>query len=370
MKIAVFHVTNSFALGGSETYAWALARFLHQRGHTVHVYAGAVPEPVIKFPELDVRLARFIRRDRLKRFRPRTRKIIERLTFGVACRKLFLAEKYDVINIHKTYDIPFAMWARKRTGCRIVWRSHGPGLFWAATRLVDKVDAIYAVSRCTSDDVLKNYGVEVPVIHTGVETDFFRPSGKNIISGVPRLLYFGRLQGFKGIKYLVEALDRVRDLDWEAHIVGDGAEKDAVESQIRELGLSDRIHMQAAKRTPADVRSILDESNIVFFPSSQKDTFSNAMLEAMSMGRAIVASNTGGFPEAITSGENGILVPHGDPGAIADAIRKLIDSPELFQKISGNCRPHIERHFESRSNFERVERLMEETASLPAGAGQ
>ena len=360
MKIAIHHVTCTFALGGSETYAWSLAKFLHERGHTVHLVAGSVPDPIIKFPELSVKLGRFVTRDQLPRLRPKTRKIVERLTFAMACRRLFLNEQYDVINIHKTYDIPFALWARRRTGCRIVWRSHGPGQFPGARHLVGRVDRIYAVSLCTRNEVLSNYGIDPTVIYTGVDAEFFKPSARNELIGTPRLLYFGRLQRFKGIGHLIRALSQIRELDWEARIVGDGPEKGSIEALIRSLGLSSRVTMDPAKRTPDEVRRLLEESNIVCFPSSNKDTFSNAMLEAMGMGRAVIASDCGGFPEAISNAESGLLVPHGDPTAIAGAISKLLGSRELLQTVSVGSRARVERCFLSRSNFERVEKMMEQ----------
>ena len=139
-----------------------------------------------------------------------------------------------------------------------------------------------------------------------------------------------------------------------------GRRRGSIEALIRSLGLSSRVTMDPAKRTPDEVRRLLEESNIVCFPSSNKDTFSNAMLEAMGMGRAVIASDCGGFPEAISNAESGLLVPHGDPTAIAGAISKLLGSRELLQTVSVGSRARVERCFLSRSNFERVEKMMEQ----------
>ena len=77
----------------------------------------------------------------------------------------------------------------------------------------------------------------------------------------------------------------------------------------------------------------IDNADLVIVPSRHKEPFGIVVLEALARGKPVVASKTGGIPEIINDGQNGILVPPGDENALSEAIFKLYQKPELRAKL-------------------------------------
>jgi glycosyltransferase involved in cell wall biosynthesis len=363
MKIAVMHVTGTFALGGSETNAWGLARYLHDAGHEVHFYGGATANPIWRYPEVELRTAPFVHRDRVSRLSARNQKLVERFTFARNLHGTIAAEGYDILNIHKPYDIPFAVWMRRRSGCKVVWRCHGPGLYPGTKHFIHRTDAIYCVSKYTRSLLHEHFDVPADVIYSGVDTGFYTPEAPNDVAAEsPRILFFGRMVRFKGLPALVRALGLIRELSWTAELVGDGPAQAEAKALAKELGIEARVSFPGSASTREQVRAAIERANIVVFPSTRKETFSNATLEAMSMARAVVASDAGGFPEAVTSDHDGLLAKAGDPEAIAAAISRYLEDRSLMGKVSANARATALERFDSQYSYGCVEALMRRVA--------
>lgn len=365
MKIAVFQVTSSYAIGGSETYTWNLSRYLLSRGHQCDLIAGLTESPRRPFPEVPLLMAPFVRRERIWDLGTRFRKLGERATFAWNARAFVLNGRYDIINIHKPYDIPAALWFRRRTGCRIVWRCHGTDFYPGLKYVIGRIDAIYCVSNFARDTLRARYPVDPAVIYTGVDTRFFDPALEPIRSSKPpQILYFGRLQGWKGVRHLVDALGRLRQLNWRARIVGAGAERESLARQIASLGFAEHVQLEEGVSGPERVRRLLAEADIVVFPSVGVETLSNALLEAMSMGKAVVATRVGGFPEVIRDGENGLLVEARSAPALAGAIERLLQTSDLRQRLGAAARDTVTCAFDAAASFRAVESLFEKVLQV------
>ncbi len=367
MKLAVFHVTATFVPGGSEGYAWRLARFLHDRDHTVHLWAGELAVPRVLDPHVELRTARFTPRERVPRLGSRFQKLGERLTFAWHARQRVLAERYDLLNLHKPYDIPAALWFRRRTGCKIVWRCHGTDFYPGLGALIHRLDAIWCVSEFTRATLQKAYPVAADVIHTGVDAGFFNPvhAEPGPPGEVPRLLYFGRLEGWKGVAYFVEALARLRDEAWTATIVGDGPEEPRLEAQVKHLALQERVTLQPAVAGAPAVRRLLAEADIAVFPPVGVETFSNALLEALSMAKAVVATRVGGNVEAVEDDVNGLLVAPANAEDLAAGLRRLLHDPTLRQRLGTQGRESVRLRFNARDSFLAVETLFARVLGQP-----
>ncbi|MDH5511917.1 MAG: glycosyltransferase family 4 protein [Gammaproteobacteria bacterium] len=362
MKIGIFQVTSSYATGGCETYTWNLAHFLRQRGHECDLIAGLTERPIHPYPEVNLRMAAFMPRERVIDIGSRFRKLVERLTFAWNARTILLGGGYDILNIHKPYDIPAALWLRRRTGCRIVWRCHGTDFYPGLGKLIHRVDAIYCVSGFARDTLLETYPVEAEVIYTGVDSKFFDPERAPAAPGkTPRILYYGRLEGWKGVRYFVDALARIVARPWTARIIGDGPERDRLAARIAELELGARISMIPALRKREDVRQALADSDIVVFPPVGVETFSNAVLEAMSMEKAVVATRVGGLPEAVEDGVSGLLVAPRHDAMLAAAIERLVLDAGLRQRLAGEARRVVIDRFDAETSFSRAEALFGRT---------
>jgi glycosyltransferase involved in cell wall biosynthesis len=95
----------------------------------------------------------------------------------------------------------------------------------------------------------------------------------------------------------------------------------------------------------------------IFVLSSRSEGFPRSVLEAMRAGLPVVATNVGGVPEAVVNGVNGLLVPPGDPGALAASLERLLDDGELRKRMGAEAR----RTYQNRFGFDR---MAEETVEV------
>jgi len=112
-------------------------------------------------------------------------------------------------------------------------------------------------------------------------------------------------------------------------IIGKGSLLDELKEMAKSKDVLDKIVFAGERR---DIPALLSCFNIYVLPSI-KEGLPNALLEAMSSGKPVVATRVGGVPEIIEHGVNGLLVPRGDPGRLAEAIKQLIDDPRKAEKL-------------------------------------
>lgn len=141
-----------------------------------------------------------------------------------------------------------------------------------------------------------------------------------------RIVTVGRLSKEKGHRYLIESFAKVNNIDWELSIVGDGNEREALQSLADKLGVAERVIFHGHQR---DFSLQLSEAQIFVLPSLSEG-FPNALIEAMSLPLACISSNCIAGPnEIIQDGVNGLLVEPGDVNALANALNRLIENHEL-----------------------------------------
>ena len=143
--------------------------------------------------------------------------------------------------------------------------------------------------------------------------------------GRPLLLSVGRFKAPKDFITLARALAILPASSFEALIVGDGPERPALEAELRRLGIDDRVRLAGEQ---SDVRALLADAD-AFVLSSRSEGLPVSILEAMAAELPVVASRVGGVPELVVDGENGFLVPPGDPRELAAALERLVDDPDL-----------------------------------------
>jgi len=115
---------------------------------------------------------------------------------------------------------------------------------------------------------------------------------------------------------------------------------EAMQSLATDLGISDRVTIKDWIQSEAK-NAWLRDTNAFILPS-QNEGLPNAMLEAMAWGKALIVSPVGGIPEFVTDGVEGFLVPPDDIDAIADAIRKLAENPDLRVQMGMAARKRVE----------------------------
>ncbi len=191
--------------------------------------------------------------------------------------------------------------------------------------------------------------------------DRFAPvaSVERAFDGPLRLVFLGNLIPRKGLHVLLSGLSRVRG-DWHLTVVG-AATDAAYAARVRhlrdELRLTEKVTFTG--RLPDEAVAELLASGHVLAVPSLYEGFGLVYLEGMSFGLPAIATTAGGANEIVFDGENGFVLPPGDPDAIAGAVCRLRDDGETLRRMSRAARERYEAHPDWDDATDAVERLLE-----------
>lgn len=165
----------------------------------------------------------------------------------------------------------------------------------------------------------------------------------------------------KGLDVLLDAVGglgaaRLRVLVW---IVGEGSERVALEEQARRIGVASQISFLGWRD---DVVDLLGAADIAVLPS-RREGMGVAALEAMAVGRAVVASNVGGLAHAVVHERTGLLVAPDDAAALASALARLIRDPELRRRLAAAGPQRVAEGFLPEHMVAAYERMYSRTIS-------
>ena len=226
------------------------------------------------------------------------------------------------------------------------------------------VDRVTVVSTNVRDFCVSHVGLpadKLVLIHNGVELPdrplASRLEARAALGLPPAGLVIGavsRLDPIKGIHFLIQAFAHVAGACLV--VVGDGPERAALESLADRLGTTSRIHW-AGRR--CDVLYLLPAFDLFVQPSLYEG-LPNTVLEAMAAGLPVVATAVGGTPEVVVDGVTGLLVPSGDPDALAQAITTLLCNAGLRRTMGQVGQERVVCHFSVAQMVHRTEQLYEE----------
>lgn len=157
--------------------------------------------------------------------------------------------------------------------------------------------------------------------------------------GAPVVLALGRLHTNKGLDVLIRAMARLPVA--HAVIAGEGPERGALETLIRQERLGSRVHLLGWR---TDTAALLSAATIMVCPS-RHEPLGNVIIEGWSARRPVVAAAVEGPSELIVSGGDGLLVPSEDPAALADALASLLDDPTRAERLAEAGRGRYEAAF-------------------------
>lgn len=155
----------------------------------------------------------------------------------------------------------------------------------------------------------------------------------------PFIVSVAALTPEKGVDVLLEAAAHLHAthpaIDWI--VLGDGPQRDRLLARRKALELDDVVafpgHVEHPEAVMARARAMVQPS--------RSEGFGSTVLDALALGIPVVASQTGGLPESLAGG-GGLLVPAGDPGALAGAVTRILDDPALHERLSGDGRAAAE----------------------------
>jgi glycosyltransferase involved in cell wall biosynthesis len=203
---------------------------------------------------------------------------------------------------------------------------------------------VIAVSESTKLDLVAR-GMEadrIRVVPNGIDLDLFTPAPDRRAER-PTLLFLGRLRKYKRVDLIVSAVGRLvaRGIDVELEVVGDGDQRASLERQIRELGLDSRVRLLGF--IDEDGKRDRLRRAWIHVLTSVKEGWGISNLEAAACGTPSVASDVPGLRESVVDGETGLLVPHGDVEALAEALERLIRDDATRERLARQSRAFAER---------------------------
>ena len=209
-----------------------------------------------------------------------------------------------------------------------------------ALRSCKLVDKIVTYSEFMRNNIASWYGVnrdKIAVIPNGVDLKkFCEYTSERFLEGDPAILYLGALLNFKSPDLLIHAIAKLRSElpNMKLHLVGPG-DKTPLELLAKKKDVEKHVvfHRYVGSGT---VPRYYKSADFCVFPS-RRDSFGITLLEAMASGTPVIASNRGGTPEIISSGENGVLFAPEDADALPKAILALSQDSDLRKRISHNA---------------------------------
>ncbi len=185
---------------------------------------------------------------------------------------------------------------------------------------------------------------------------------------VPSICHVGRLDVPKGQVFLIRAVRRVLASYPDAlfKIIGDGPLRKKLEETARSLRLED--HVQFLGNRP-DAKNLIRQADIFVLPSLWEG-LPLTLLEAMAAGKPVVASRIDNIEEVIEDGRDGLLVPPGDDRSLADAIVKLLDNPDIAEKMGREGQRKIVKEFDEKRMIASLEHIYLETGETLASSAR
>ena len=203
-------------------------------------------------------------------------------------------------------------------------------------------DLLVANAESVAEDTLRHEKVrtdKITTVYNGLPDTAFEPvPPATIRTGSPVVLCIANLKIYKGHRFLLDAIARLRDhaLPCTLVLVGEGPQRAALEEQAERLKIDVRF-----LGTRTDVEPFLARADVVVLPSLHEG-MSNAVMEAMAAGRPVVATDVGGTGELLRG--RGILVPPSDPAALADGLGRVLGDPALAARLGAKAQTWSRDH--------------------------
>jgi len=213
---------------------------------------------------------------------------------------------------------------------------------WILRRWFRKLDGKIAVSQPAREFAYEHFPGYYNIIPNGVDLDHFSPDVSPIdefCDGKANILFVGRLEKRKGLNYLLEAFKQVKQEipDSRLIIVGPGTRlRRKYEKQVVRSGLKDVVF--AGFVSYDELPRYYKTADVFCAPATGRESFGIVLLEAMAVGKPIVASNIEGYASVVTHGVDGLLVPPEDKERLAQTLISLLTDQSLRQEMGAKGR--------------------------------
>jgi glycosyltransferase involved in cell wall biosynthesis len=287
------------------------------------------------------------------------------------------ARKFDVVQTWIFAANVYGRLAARRAGVPVVVTAEMAVDLWKGRtqlaidrRLAAWTDRIVGNSQAVADFYRDQAGIpaeKLTVISSGIGDE--EPPAVDaaavraelgIEPGAPVVLFAGRLAPQKAVEDLIKAADLLQhlrpDLVWL--LAGDGPQRGPLQEMAEAFELGRRVRFLGHRE---DVPRLLAIADLLVLPS-RYEGLPNVVLEAMRFRKPVVVTAAPGTTEVVADGATGLLVPIGKPPALAQAVRTVIEDPELARRLGEAGRARVESEFRAATMVERFAALYEELA--------
>jgi glycosyltransferase involved in cell wall biosynthesis len=230
---------------------------------------------------------------------------------------------------------------------------------WMEGVAIKQADALMACSASIADFTAGYYDLPrstIDVIHCGVDAEAFCPAGERRADGRPTVLFVGNIAANKGIRTVFEAVLRIRSRypDVRLQILGEGDRNLVREFQAQAGSKGALASVEYHGFIGRDRLPEFFRSADVFCAPSQYEAFGIVYIEAMACGCPVIASATGGTPEAVLDGQTGVLVPADNVAAVVAALDRILGDAPLRRRMGEASRQRVENYFAMDKYIQRV----------------
>ena len=343
MKIALVSPYDFAYPGGVTNHISALERQFTKMGHDVRVI-GPASEVGPDFG------GRFIPIGKPRPFRASGSiiRITISLRLGSRIKEVLAKENFDIIHVHEPFMPMLCTAVLRFSNTATVGTFHAcdgkPGYSFGKPistillrRRARKLDGKIAVSQPAMEFASRHIRGHYDTIPNGIDLEHFSPNVSPIdelCDGKINILFVGRLEKRKGLNYLLNAYEQTKGEISGSRliIVGPGTRlRKKYEKQIRRSSLRDIVF--AGNVPYGNLPRYYRTADIFCAPATGRESFGIILLEAMAMGKPIIASNIDGYASVIAHGTEGLLVPPEDGKALAQALTSLMTDRALRQRM-------------------------------------
>jgi len=391
LKICLLTYRGNPYSGGQGIYIYYLSRELRNLGHEVHVISGP-PYPELTDGITLHRMESLMLYDRHHSFAEILPKInsplklyeltasllgtfSEPLTFSLraytSLKSQLMAEKFDII--HDNQCLGYGLLLMKNLNIPVLATIHHPvhidrqieisqqSNLWKKflmrrwfsflsmqNRVSRRLDRIITVSHKSAEDIQRFYGVSqqaLRVVHNGIDVDYFKTNGGVAKEPDSLIMVSSGSGNFKGVPDLLNALRLLKnEVKVKLTIIGANDTQNKVVKMVREQGLEDIVTFTGKIEKDELVRRYC-AAQLAIVPSVYEG-FGFPAAEAMACKLPVIATHAGALPEVVgEDGKAGILVPPGEPGLLASAIKHLLEDEALRRRMGEAGRQRIASTF-------------------------
>lgn len=280
--------------------------------------------------------------------------------------KIISIENIELVHARSRAPAWAALLACKLSGVKMVTTFHGTHRIQNRFKklynsVMTRGERVIAISDFIRQHIIENYQVspeKIDIAPRGFDPQIFNPDlldpmmlkkvrdQFSLSQAVPVICLPGRLTRWKGQELFIQALSRIKNLSWQALIVGGANKKSAYVDQLTQLvkreGLSERVFFAGQQ---SDIVPFYAISDIVVSASLEPEAFGRVAVEAQAMGVPVIASAHGGALETVCDGESGWLFPSGNAMVLAEKLREALSLKDLREKYGRQANKWVKNNF-------------------------